>query len=135
MTTTSLELSRQLQERFKNWRGSHWVWAYCTGKGFDPKFFDKFAIEGCIGWQRVNRYDAYREKEKYRQIDIVESKDLDELRVFALELIGPEPHYDLTTDANSKWEEWERLTNQLKDALIQGCDPTAEWILNTFGGK
>lgn len=53
---------------------------------------------------------------------------LDELRVFALELIGPEPD-------SASHADWALKMFQLGDALIQGCDATAEFILKTFGEK
>jgi hypothetical protein len=58
--------------------------------------------------------------------DVV-ARDLDELRVFALELIELNPKYDATDK--------QHMTAKLAVVLIQGCDPTAEWILKTFGAS
>lgn len=103
MTTTSLELSRQLQEQWPEWKpgtvhSKIWARGSTTMDGHKV-----LPLEG----------------------DIV-SRDLDELRVFALELIDePENLYPVAR--------WKQLIDELSEALVQGCDPTADWIINTFG--
>lgn len=111
MTTVNLELSRQLQERFPEWKPG--------------------AVHSKIWARGSTTMDGH--KVLPLEGDIV-SRDLDELRVFALELIGEEPKHDDRRPTN-KWYRWWQRQEQLKNALIKGCDPTAEWILKAFGGK
>ena len=117
MTTTSLELSRQLQEQWPEWE-THFLWTAVSKQ-------DNFHL--------IESNSIYNSGTRAVYI----APTLDELRVFALELIEKE--------SGVKIDESKRVPGvlyglhdryvELKDALIQGCDPTASWILNTFGGK
>ena len=118
MTTTSLDLSRQLQELWPEWgkESAEYVY-YINGGEYSGQVYYKEMV--------------------FNKDGNLPARTLDELRVFALELIEKE--------SGVKIDESKRVPGvlyglhdryvELKDALIQGCDPTAEFILNTFGGK
>ena len=132
MTTTSLELSRQLQELFPGWK-TELVWWLAEPDGdYTPT---EYHVDTDFQGNGVRSLRQSFNRGKYVD-DVLHAPTLDELRVFALELIGPEPDaYTLTSAGDERWEDWIDQMNGLKDALIQGCDPTAEFILKTFGGK
>lgn len=109
MTTTSLELSRQLQERWPEWgkESAEYVY-YINGGEYSGQVYYKEMV--------------------FNKEGNLPARTLDELRVFALELIGPEPD-------SASHADWALKMFQLGEALIQGCDPTAEWILADFGSS
>lgn len=112
MTTTSLKLSKQLAALWPEWETEYyWCRVVETGMSGQPMITEKFLVAAI-----KNKYTGYI------------APTLDELRVFALEKIGSEP-----TWPPDKWDRWYELDTQFKNALIQGCDPTAEFIINSFG--
>lgn len=135
MTTVSLELSRQLQERWPEWEtGHYWCAEVKSGLGGQPLITNNYFVAAI-----KNKRTGYI------------APNIDELRVFALELIES---YVPVSDCHKRPivridgmyccercrypkayddSELKSLTNKLKNALIQGCDPTAEFVLSTFG--
>lgn len=107
MTTVNLELSRQLHKRWPEWdkESAEYVY-YINGGEYSGEVYQKNMV--------------------FDKDGNLPARTLDELRVFALELIEKKQMQVKLT----------RLYKQdFKDALIQGCDSTASWILKTFGGK
>lgn len=108
MITASLELSRQLQERWPEWgkESAEYVY-YINGGEYSGQVYYKEMV--------------------FNKEGNLPARTLDELRVFALELIESNPKYD---DVDKQ-----HMKGKLALALIQGCDAMAEFIINTFGGK
>ena len=143
MTTTSLPISRKLQERWPE-RKAYFMYYKTVGLVEPAKWTivdaDDIYDYGEIGEAGTMAIEAWTYAEEYGKTgedtyeDLLYAPTLDELRVFALELIGPEPDaYTLTSAGDERWQDWSDLMYALRGSLIQGCDPTAEWLLMTFG--
>jgi hypothetical protein len=112
MTTTSLDLSRQLQERWPEWETEKYWFLDDSHHSTHPEWDEWMLTDNeTDAWDRHN----------------IIAPTLEELRVFALELIGLNPKYDGIDK--------QHMTAKLAVVLIKGCDPTAEWIIETFGEK
>lgn len=128
MTTVSLELSRQLQERWPEWETEHYLRLH------KPNGATELYTASRMHYDNQRFYNSVAAERFRAENEFYISPHLDELRVFALELIGKEPPFPASTSFGDElWQEWTDKIDELKDVLIQGCDSTAVWLLNTFG--
>lgn len=112
IATTSLNLSKQLQERFGDIETDYY-W---------ERWYSRFNSDGKAPWQIARKADAERDLKNNLLVDgIVPAWQLEDCRIKALELIEAS-EYDHAY-----------LKTELANILIQGCDPTATWMLATFG--